>query len=149
MTETPIFIGTPDDWWEQAEEITTAEARNRTLGCWYITLVRTAGDTKPGYRLSTPSKPANQDQLRKDLEKGHAGADPRVRCLLRSTEPMPEWMRSTFVTAEIPNSGAERFPWVRKKSGRWHCLTDGRLTVNDHTMAELNPTPARFVEGTS
>ena len=39
-----IYIGTPDDWWEQAEEISTAEAQERTLGDWYITVIRTAGD---------------------------------------------------------------------------------------------------------
>lgn len=143
MTDQPSFTGTPDDWWEQAERITAAEAEERTMGSWYITQVRTAGDTKPGYRLSTPSRPANQD--RKANKSQHEST--RVRRLMSS--PVPAWIGSLMVFADTAGEEAmHRLPWVRKNSGRWQCLADARPTINDHAMAELNPSPAIITEDT-
>lgn len=134
--------GTPDDWWEAAEIITTAEEAERHLNCWYITRIRTAGDTKPGYRLSTPSKPPNIDRMLALAQRPVPSE--RVRCIFRSTESLPSWMTSDYVQADLDEGKEERAIWVRKRTGRWHCLTDGRKNVNDHTMALLHPRPATF-----
>jgi hypothetical protein len=144
MSATPAFTGTPDDWWENAERISHAEAEERNLGDWYIVKMNTAGQTKPNYRLSTPSKPPNMDKRSKP--RYNNGESDRVRCLIRGSEPMPAWMTSPFVMAERPDGGAERVPWVRKNSGRWQLLQDGRVNINDHAMAELNPKPAFIAE---
>jgi len=141
------FTGTPDDWWENSECIMESEASNRVLGNWYITRVRTAGDTKPGYRLSTPSKPPNTDNLLRDRGP-HDKESERVRLLIRMEAETPLWMMSHLVIADTAvGKTLQRLPWMRKKSGRWQSLFDGRLNINDHSMAELNPAPARITEG--
>lgn len=141
-----IFVGTPDDWWEQAERIQISEANNRSLGAWYITKQRTAGATKPFYRLMTPSKPPNMDQLLKE-QGPHNRESETVRCLMRLEMEMPAWMSASLVIADTKTEGyVQRLPWIRKNNGRWHSLFDGRLTINDHSMAELNPTPAAITE---
>lgn len=145
MTQLPE--GTPDDWWKLAEVISTAEAQERTLGDWYITLVRTAGDTKPGYRLSTPSKPANQANLLKLHQKWPGVEAERVRCLVRTTTPPQPWLTSELVQADFKEGSAERVIWVRKNSGRWHSLRNGNRTANDHQMALLRPVPASIMVG--
>jgi hypothetical protein len=139
----PVFRGTPDDWWEQATQITVAEANNRNLGDWYITKVRTAGDTKPGYRVSTPSKPYNSDQLLKALQT-NPGVSERVRRLIHHETPIEPWMTSEFVMADLTVDRPERGPWRRLNSGRWQRLSGPMISVNDHTMRELNPKPATF-----
>lgn len=139
----PVFRGTPDDWWEQATVITVAEANNRNLGDWYITQVRTAGDTKPGYRISTPSKPFNTDKLLKALQANN-GVSARVRRLIHNEAPLEPWMTSAFVLADREEGGTARVPWRRNNSGKWQCVTEPRISINDHLMAELNPKPATF-----
>ena len=139
----PVFRGTPDDWWEQATPIMESEAANRNLGDWYITQVRTAGNTKPGYRVSTPSKPYNTDQLLKAIGP-HDRVSDRVRLLIRTETPAAPWMTSQFVLADLEEGSADRVPWRRNNAGRWQCITDGRISVNDHTMRDLNPKPATF-----
>lgn len=146
MSEQPTFTGTPDDWWEQAEEIMESEASNRELGNWYITQIRTAGDTRPGYRLSTPSKPPNTDNLIK-ARGPQDTVSLRVRLLVRGVAEVPAWMTSIMVVADtVVGDEITRLPWMRKKSGRWQSLYDGRLNINDHAMAELNPNPATISE---
>lgn len=142
-SDQPVFIGTPDDWWEQATQITEAEATNRNLGDWYITQVRTAGDTKPAYRVSTPSKPYNSDQLLKAL-RANNGVSERVRRLIHTETPVAPWMTSQFVLADREQGGTDRVPWRRNNSGKWQCITDGRISINDHMMSDLNPKPATF-----
>lgn len=146
-----VFHGTPDDWWDNAENILESEASNRTLGNWYIVRQQTAGQTKPTYRVSTPSKPANMDQLLK--AKGpHDKVSERVRLLIRSEAETPAWMLSHLVIADTgvaTTDGSklvQRLPWVRKNSGRWQSLYNGSLNINDHQMADLNPAPARITE---
>lgn len=142
----PVFVGNPDDWWEQAERIMISEANNRSLGAWYITRQRTAGQTKPSYRLMTPSKPPNMDQLLKEMGP-HNRESETVRCLMRMELEMPPWMTAHLVIADTEVGGIkQRLPWVRKNSGRWQSVFDGRLNINDHSMAELNPAPARIIE---
>jgi hypothetical protein len=142
-TDQPVFRGTPDDWWEQAAPILESEAANRVLGDWYITQVRTAGNTKPGYRLSTPSKPFNLDQLKKAMGP-HDKVSDRVRVLIRTRTRIPEWMGSEFVLANMEEGSTERAPWRRNNNGRWQRLKAGMISVNDHTMSNLNPKPATF-----
>ena len=142
MTAVQVPLGTPDDWWEQAEPITHAEAEERTLGDWYITKVATAGDTKPNYRLSTPSRPPSQHK--KDRPRHNNGLSDRVRCLIRTHQPLPAWQTAHYVLADLERGSERRVPWARKKTGRWHCLEDGRRTINDNVMAELHPEPATF-----
>lgn len=139
----PLFRGTPDDWWEQAAPIMESEAANRNLGDWYIIQVRTAGNTKPGYRVSTPSKPYNSDQLLKAMGP-HDKVSDRVRLLIRTKAPIPPWMTSEFVLADLEAGSTRRGPWRRKNNGRWQQINDARISVNDHTMSELNPKPATF-----
>jgi hypothetical protein len=151
MTDLQAFAGTPDDWWEQAERIQVSEANNRSLGAWYITKQKTAGQTKAVYRLMTPSRPPSMDQLLKSLGPHNRESD-SVRCLMRLEMEMPAWMTSQIVIADTGMATTEgkkmvqRLPWVRKNSGRWQSLFDGRRNINDHEMAELNPAPARITE---
>jgi hypothetical protein len=102
--------------------------------------MRSAGATKDNYRISTPSKPANMDKLLS----GSRAVSERVRLLIRNTESLPAWVTSDFVQADLEEGSDKRAIWVRKATGRWHCLTDGRKTINDHTMALLHPKPATF-----
>jgi hypothetical protein len=139
----PVFLGTPDDWWEQATPIMESEAANRNLGDWYIAQVRTAGDTKPGYRVSTPSKPFNSDQLLKAMGP-HDKVSDRVRLLIRMETRIPEWMTSEFVLADMKEGSTDRAPWRRNNNGKWQRLKAGMISVNDHTMSNLNPKPATF-----
>lgn len=146
MSEQPAFRGTPHDWWEQAERITMSEAEERTLGNWYITQVRSAGDTGPSYRISTPSKPPNRAKASR-IPPGWDAESKRVRLLIRSETPEPVWRTSDFVMADLEEGSGERSLWVRKEStGRWNCLTDGRKNVNDTVMGRLNPRPATITE---
>lgn len=146
MSEQPVFTGTPDDWWEQAEEIMESEAANRTLGSWYITQIRTAGNTRPGYRLSTPSKPANTDNLIK-ARGPHDSVSLRVRRLITGEADTPSWVTSLMVVADtVVGDETQRLPWIRKNNGRWQSLYDGRININDHAMAELNPNSATITE---
>lgn len=147
MTENTLPAGTPDDWWEAAQPIMESEAAERNLGAWYITKVRTAGDTKPNYRLSTPSKPPNMDKRLKLATSPHFERESiRVRCLIPAApEAEPAWVTAQYVIADVPDQ-ADRQLWVRRKSGKWGLVLNGNKQVNDHTMAELNPAPARVVE---
>lgn len=144
MSDQPVFHGTPDDWWENAERISTSEAAERDLGSWYISKYKTAGGPT-AYRIAQPSRVPNLAARRKIEEGYHANTESEaVRCLIRVTEAIPEWMTATYVLAEKPDGGAEKFPWVRKKNGRWTLIADGSVTLTDRTMAELNPKPATF-----
>lgn len=146
MSDMYQFVGTPDDWWENSENIMVSEAENRTLGNWYITQVRTAGNTKPGYRLSTPSKPANTDKLL-TARGPHDKISDRVRLLIRMEAETPSWMGARLVIADTKvGETVQRLPWMRKNNGRWTSLFDGRLSINDHSMAELNPASAKITE---
>jgi len=144
MSTEPVFTGTPDDWWDNATPIPVSEAEERTLGNWYITKVRTAGDTKPTYRLSTPSRPPNREKRSKLAEWDGDRTSDRVRLLISSAVPEPAWRKATYVLADLEQGSDRRVAWVRKATGRWHCLEDGRRTINDHAMELLHPLPAAF-----
>lgn len=141
----PVFRGTPDDWWDNAEVITVAEANNRIVGDWYIAQVRTAGNTKPGYRVSTPSQAYNSDQLLKAI-RANLGMSDRVRRLIHYETPLEAWINCDFVMADLTVDRPERGPWRRQNNGRWQRLTGPMLSINDHNMRELNPVPATFTE---
>lgn len=143
QADLPVFRGTPDDWWDQATPITEAEAQNRNSGDWYITRVRTAGETKPGYRLTSPSKRYNSDQLLKAIN-ANLGMSERVRRLIHYDTPVEPWIGSDFVMADLTADRPDRGPWRRMTNGRWQRLTGPMITVNDHQMSELNPVPATF-----
>jgi hypothetical protein len=141
----PVFSGTPDDWWEAAEEITQSHAAERDFGDWYITKVRNSAGAAPAFRLSTPSKPPNEVR-RSNLAKMYPvdAISDTVRRLIRVETPVEAWMTSEYVLADLEEGSADRGPWRRMNSGRWQRITDGRISVNDHTMRELNPKSATF-----
>lgn len=149
-TKSP-FEGTPEDWWNSARRVSRAEADNRKLGNWYIVRQRTAGKTLHSYRLMTPSRPPQTDKMLKSLKDGSgARYSENVRLLIQGSETVPAWMNAEMVIADFDRDTAEglkidRQPWVRK-NGRWHAVFDGRRSINDHTMAELNPVPAAVQE---
>lgn len=141
----PVFRGTPEDWWNGAEEITESHAAEPNLGDWYIRWLRNSAGTKPSFRVSTPSRPPNEVK-RRAMATALKG-DPisqNVRRLIKTEEPTPAWMTSEFVMADVSEGGAERGPWHRKPSGKWHLVRDGRVSVLDRAMAKLNPVPATF-----
>jgi hypothetical protein len=53
-------------------------------------------------------------------------------------------MTSEFVLADLDEGSGDRGPWRRLNNGRWQRITDGRISVNNRTMRELNPKPATF-----
>jgi hypothetical protein len=141
----PVFRGTPDEWWEAAEEITQSHAAERDFGDWYITKVRNFAGAAPAFRIATPSKPPNEVR-RSNLAKMYPVDEisDTVRRLIHVETPVAAWMTSEYVLADLKEGSAERGPWRRMNSGRWQRITDARISVNDHTMSELNPLPATF-----
>jgi len=148
VTTQPTFTGTPDDWWENAEPITHAEAQERNMGDWYIARVTSrtwdGSESRARYTISTPSKLPNREKA--DAAYGSQGIAERVRRLIHMPEEVPAWKLAEMVTAEVPGKGPERHPWMRNANGRWRLLSDARINVNDASMAELNPRPAVVVE---
>lgn len=142
----PVFRGTPEDWWDAAEEITESHAAERTYGDWYISKVRGSAGVAPAFRVATPGKPANENRRRQLEARVHDPISATVRRLIRVEVPVEPWLESEFVMADREEGSGERSPWRRKNSGRWQCLQDLRITVNDRQMAELNPRPATFSE---
>lgn len=141
----PVFHGTPEDWWNQAEEITESHAAEKNLGDWYITWLRGTAGTSPAFRVATPSRPPNEAKRRAMAQKYNG--DPiskNVRRLIKAPVSTPAWMTSEFVLADVRQGSAERGPWHRKPSGKWQLVTDGRVSVYDQTMTLLNPAPATF-----
>lgn len=149
-TKSP-FEGDPNDWWERAEQISMAEAENRKLGNWYIIRQRTAGKQIHSYRLMTPSRPPLGEKILKAEEQGkHRVTAEGIRVLIRGEAETPAWMTSRVVIADFDDfpegpTTTSRQPWVRK-NGRWQAVYDGRRSINDHAMAELNPVPASIQE---
>ena len=143
----PAFFGTPNDWWDNAENITEWEARNRTFGSWYISIQRTAGASNPMYRIMTPSRYPDTKQMKRDREVLGDRMSERVRLLMRTEVEEPAWMTAEIVIADTFVDGTRgRKAWVRRNSGRWVLVSDARLQMNDFQMAERNPQPARITE---
>lgn len=143
--ELPVFRGTPEDWWEAAEEITESHAAEKNLGDWYITWLRGTKGPTPAFRVATPSRPPNMAK-RNAIAKGYKG-DPiseNVRRLIKASMKTPAWMLSEFVMADVSEGSGERGPWHRKPNGKWQLVRDGRIHVYDVAMSKLNPTPATF-----
>jgi hypothetical protein len=147
MTDTnePVIAGTPDQWWERAEQITEAEAADRDLGSWYI------GRENSGYRISTSTVSANESRkgvLRTYVDQGSLSADaisPKVRKLIRVDVEPPEWLHAPLLIADLEVGADQRVAWRRTKH-RWQLLTDPRIAVNELTMTQLNPRIAEIVE---
>lgn len=139
-TTEPVFRGTPEDWWEAAEEITVSHALERNFGDWYITKIMSAAGVTPAFRIATPSKPPTRHFNRTDGNE----ISLTIRRLIRTETPLAAWMTSEYVLADLEEGSTDRGPWRRLNSGRWQRITDGRISVNDHTMRELNPKPATF-----
>lgn len=143
--EEPVFRGTPEDWWDAAEEIPESHAEEQNLGDWYIRWIRGSAGTTPAFRVATPSRPPNMTR-RHALATAERG-DPvseQVRRLIKSRAPVPAWMKSEFVLADIAEGNSSRGPWHRKNNGMWKLVTDSRISVNDHTMSKLHPKAATF-----
>lgn len=144
-TAKPVFRGTPEDWWEAAEEITESHAAERCFGDWYITQVRNSTGATPAFRVATPSRPPNEAR-RIALINSRPTDEiaPFVRRLIHTETPVAAWMTADYVLADMEEGSIDRSPWRRQNNGRWQRLTDGRISVNDHTMSGLNPKPATF-----
>lgn len=140
----PVFQGTPEDWWEAAEEITESHAAERTFGDWYITRIHNSAGATPAFRIATPSRPPNEARRFSLANNGLDLIASNVRRLIRTETPVAAWMTSEFVLADLDEGSGDRGPWRRMNNGRWQRITDGRITVNDRTMRELNPKPATF-----
>lgn len=139
----PVFQGTPEDWWKGAEEITESHALERTYGDWYITKVRVSGSATPAFRLATPSRPHSESRRRAYIQSRPTDeVSEHVRRLIKTETPVAAWMTSELVLADVFGGSTERGAWIRKNSGRWQLLSDGRVMVNDHSMSELNPQAA-------
>ena len=145
QADMPVFRGTPDEWWETAEEITQSHAAERDFGDWYITKVRNSAGAAPAFRLATPIKPPNE--VRRASLAAMYPVDPisdTVRRLIRVQTPVAAWVTSEFVLADVENGNTDRVPWRRLSNGRWQRIADARIQINDHSMRELNPVPATF-----
>lgn len=145
-SDVPTFKGSPVDWFDNAERITNREANDKQMGVWYIRKVKNAGGTAAGntYNISTPTyqKPPTPQRWDDDYESEW------VRVLYRTKTQGPAWSSAKFLFAEVPGGGAEKELWIRNKNGRWRMVEDGRVTVSDASMQELNPTIANIVEKT-
>jgi hypothetical protein len=141
-SDLPTFKGTPRDWFENAERITNYQADNKEMGVWYIRKVRNSAGADAGnsFNVNTPSTPRQPTvpQYGSDYECEH------TRILYRSKSSGPAWTKAKWILAEIPGGGAEKELWTRNKNGRWRLVEDGRITVTDSKMYDLNPTPAQF-----
>lgn len=144
-TEQPVFRGTPEDWWNDAEEITESHAAEQNLGDWYIRWLRNSAGPTPAFRVATPSRPPNE--AKRSAMARAAKGDPiseNVRRLIKASKQTPAWMLSEFVMADVSEGSADRGPWHRKPNGKWQLVRDGRIHVYDLAMAKLHPQPAEF-----
>lgn len=143
--DAPVFRGTPEDWWNAAEEITESHAAEKNLGDWYISWIRGTNGPTPAFRVATPSRPPNM--AKRNTMARAAKGDPisqTMRRLIKASTPTPAWMLSEFVIADVSEGSKERGPWHRKPNGKWQLIRDGRIHVYDVAMAKLNPKPASF-----
>lgn len=145
------LTGTPNDWWEHAEQITEAEDAERVLGTWYIT-----NETRPGnasnYRISTPTLASNEPR-KKRLQDAIAfgqlrptDLSPKVRVLMRVPIVKPAWMEADFLIADLAVGSDERSLWSKTKAGNWQLVLDGRVRVGEKTMLQLHPAIASITE---
>lgn len=147
----PIFTGTPDQWWEQAEPITEAEAAERVLGTWYILAETRAGEHTGSYRISLPTLASNlprKDALERRIHLDGANPDdisPNVRALIRVSIERPDWMEADLVIADAELGSSERVPW-RQKNAKWMQVFNPTKSAGERRMAELNPIIAAISE---
>lgn len=150
-TNEQTLTGTPNDWWDQAERITEAEAAERVLGTWYIT-----SETRPSgassYRVSTPTLASNEPRkaaLRDAIaygKKRESDMSAKVRVLMRVPIERPAWMDVDFLIADIEIGSTERSLWRKTNAGNWQLVLDGRVRVGEKTMLQLNPAIANITE---
>lgn len=150
-TPEPVFHGTPDQWWEQAEPITEEEAAERMLGTWYIVAETRSGDQTGSYHVGLPTHASNiprRDALARRVAAGDVRLHdiaPHVRALVRSSIERPEWLDADLVIADAAVGSADRVPW-RRKNARWLQVFDATRTASERTMVQLNPTLATISE---
>ncbi|WP_311245343.1 MULTISPECIES: hypothetical protein [unclassified Microbacterium] len=152
--DAPIFHGTPDQWWEQAEVITYAEAADRTLGSWYIMQDTNRGEPTGAFRVAQPSPHSNhtrKDELNRLAHLGQRDPQavaPHVRALIRVPAARDDWMDADLVIADAAVGSDERVAWRRAK-GQWRQVFAGGKSISERRMAELNPIIANISELTS
>jgi hypothetical protein len=150
--EDRTFTGTPDEWWEQAEPVTEAEAAEREYGSWYIVAEMRGGTATDTYRISRTTKGSNEQRknaLRLAIARGDVRAEDtskRVRALIRVHVEPPAWLESDLVMADREPGSSKRTPYRRNTSGRWTQVFGGK-TLSEQSMQELNPAPASITEG--
>lgn len=144
--DSPNYTGTPEDWFEQATELTRLQAANRREDCWYISI------TSGGYmlhRASEKSNPARLAALDKviqrrglDTDAFYREIDPEIRLLVSVNATPPAWIEEELLMADTAPGSNERALWASTpKRLYWRRITDGRLRVTTVEMAELNPSP--------
>lgn len=146
---TPSFAGTPDDWWNQAEQVTNAEAAERGLANWYISRHKSTG----GYLLHQAKPSSNRMRKAKfdrDVAAGKVDPyqiDPKIRRLISIPEDRPEWLDAPLVLADSDTDPqhSQRIAFTRK-GVYWVRLDDQRIRIPDELMAERNPAPAQITE---
>ncbi|ROR76058.1 hypothetical protein SAMN06295974_3794 [Plantibacter flavus] len=150
-TEAPVFVGTPDDWWQQAQTITEAEAAERVIGNWYITNEQRSANQAASYRVSIGNGASNGTRkaaLRRAIEQGVIASQerisPHVRRLIQAQVETPPWLDADLVVANSHIGSSERLLW-RKSTNGWQRVFDGRITVSLHTMLQLEPVAAEVV----
>lgn len=151
-TDTPTFVGTPDDWWHQATPITEAEAADRVIGNWYISNEQRSPSQVSAYRVATPnvsSNPTRRAALRRAIERGEIQGEesisPTVRRLIQTNLVAPDWLESPLLLADHDIDSDERVLWRRTNSG-WQMVFDGRVSVTLRKMLQLRPVAATITE---
>lgn len=144
--DSPDYTGTPDDWFEQATEITLLQAAERIDESWYILR------SNNGYmlhRASASSNPSRRSVLDKEIEK--QGADPQeyyaqiepdIRLFMSVTATPPPWVNEDVVMARTAPDTQTRVLWsANPLNTHWRQVADGRHRVSNVEMAALDPKP--------
>mgnify|MGYP001165981307 CR=1 FL=1 len=147
MSAQPVFTGTPEQWWEQAEPVMESEAAERLLGSWYIVAESRKGGHTGSYRVARPTRAGNDQRLaslRHEVARGRkteTQTSDTVRRLIYVPQSEPEWATAQIVIADAREGSDERVAW-RKSPKYWLQVFDARASVSDATMARLNPVVA-------
>lgn len=141
------YLGTPDQWWEQAEPILESEAAERHLGSWYIMRETNRGEPTGSFRVAVPTMQNNAsrlDELNRLVHRGEKHRDDlaeNVRALIRVPQERPEWMDADLIIADSEVGSSERVAW-RHAKGQWRQVFDPKKSAGERRMVDLNPVVA-------
>lgn len=163
--DTPSYQGTPDEWFEQATQITRQQAAERIDDSWYISR------TNSGYMLQQANAKSNEARMSSLYEsactsvngKKFASArirvddplvvsyleevDPTTRILMIVNSEPPSWSQEDLLMADSAPGSTERVLWsANSAKTTWRQVRDGRKNVSPVEMADLNPNPVSITE---